>query len=845
MPDDIFTLNSNHSLFKGLKLFTKDSIKNYIETKKFKYSELNEKMKAFYDYYNSSELQLDLSKSSNVLIDKSNSLNELISTFIEWYFVKNNIYAGRKFNLMPEIFNLFFAQHFVCFEDFDKKNIPISISLWLSKFFLDNRDFTPIVHIEEKGSDNFTIAFSAELKNNYLKKPITLKTIMSDEKYEEIRTSFIRTIGKLNQFLPETNDCINKFGKKKIVKNVKEIGEFLIKIIPFIKLTGVKVLIPKSLKEILNPKLVLSLSVKNETKTVKYLTLKKMLEYDYMVSLGDINISLDEYLKLVSEASGLVRIKDQFVYINSDELNKMISAANKRNLTSNDILMAGISEEYNGSYVLMTDEVKQIFNEITNIKSVELPASVKAKLRPYQKRGFDWLYKNSKIGFGSILADDMGLGKTLQAISLIAKLKEEGGKNFTVLIIVPTTLLTNWSKEIEKFAPTLKSFIFHGTQRELPEKGYDIIITTYGVVRNDTKKLEKFKFDMLIIDEAQNIKNPATAQTKAVKELKAPVKIALSGTPVENSLGEYWSIFDFTNNGYLGNLKSFKENIAYPIEVYRDKSVLNHFKKITSPFIMRRMKNDKSIISDLPDKIETNMFCNLTTDQSALYESIVNESMMEIEQADGIARKGMVFKLMIALKQICNHPAQYLKKENPEIKHSGKASLLFTLLDSILAAGEKVLIFTQYKEMGNLLSEMINKETGVTPLFLHGSVSRKQRDEMVDDFQNNPKIKIFILSLKAGGTGLNLTQAKHVIHYDLWWNPAVESQATDRAYRIGQKNNVMVSRMICQGTFEEKIDDMIKRKKELAEMSVATGENWIGELSNKELKELFKIERNN
>ena len=388
----------------------------------------------------------------------------------------------------------------------------------------------------------------------------------------------------------------------------------------------------------------------------------------------------------------------------------------------------------------------------------------------------------------------------------------------------------------------MKTHVYHGANRDLkPLKAADILITTYGVARGEVAKLNKEKWLLLAIDEAQNIKNPGTAQTKAIKKIKAAVKIAMSGTPVENRLSEYWSIFDFTNKGYLNSLSNFKKDFAKPIEAERDQQQLDHFRKITEPFILRRLKSDKSIIKDLPEKIEKDQFCSLTKEQTAIYQNVVETTMESVQKAKGINRKGLILKLITALKQVCNHPKQFLKKGNSDASLSGKAALLFDIIRETLDNGEKSLIFTQYREMGDLLVEILGKEFQLEIPFLHGGVSRKGRDDMVEDFQNNRSTPIMILSLKAGGTGLNLTKASNVIHYDLWWNPAVEAQATDRAYRIGQQNNVMVHRFITQGTFEEKINKLLQSKKELANLTVSTGEKWIGEFSDNELKELVSL----
>ncbi len=476
-----------------------------------------------------------------------------------------------------------------------------------------------------------------------------------------------------------------------------------------------------------------------------------------------------------------------------------------------------------------------------------MPKTINAELRPYQKRGYSWMYRNSKIGFGSVIADDMGLGKTLQVITTLLKYKEDGLlEDKKALVVAPTGLLTNWQAEIEKFAPSLSTCLFHGTNRKI-ENNYDVLLTSYGIARTEAPKLKKLPWQIVVIDEAQNIKNYDTAQAKAIKTIKADNFIAMSGTPVENRLSELWSIMDYSNRGFLGNIKEFKDDFGTPIETYNDVAVAEKLKKVTAPFMMRRLKSDKSIISDLPDKIEMDAFSTLAKEQASLYEKTLEEALMAIEAIDPanskelFHRQGLVLQMILALKQICNHPTQFLKNNKLDASLSGKTELLFDKLDSIIESGEKVLIFTQFTEMGNLLQHFIEERYKEKPMFYHGGCTLKQRKEMVHNFQNNPADKIFILSLKAAGTGLNLTAANHVIHYDLWWNPAVEAQATDRAYRIGQKSNVMVHRFITKNTFEERINEMIQSKKALAEMTVSTGENWIGNLSNKELKDLFAM----
>jgi len=415
-------------------------------------------------------------------------------------------------------------------------------------------------------------------------------------------------------------------------------------------------------------------------------------------------------------------------------------------------------------------------------------------------------------------------------------------------VVSPTGLITNWQAEVQKFAPTLQTAIYHGTQRNLEKQnGYDILLTSYGIARSDADKLKKQKWHSVVIDEAQNIKNQNTAQTKAIKSIKSGNFIAMSGTPVENRLSELWSIMDYSNRGFLGSAKEFAETYGNPIEQLNDREIADKLKQVTGPFLMRRLKSDKSIISDLPEKIEIDSFASLTKEQASLYEKTLEKAMNEIEgiqhanQKSLFVRQGLVLQMIMALKQICNHPTQFLKNGKMDASLSGKLELLFDKLDTIIESNEKVLLFTQFTEMAKLLKHFITERYKEEPLFYHGGSSINQRKEMVDRFQTNHADKVFILSLKAAGTGLNLTAANHIIHYDLWWNPAVESHATDRAYRIGQKNNVMVHRFITKNTFEEKINEMIQRKKALAEMTVATGENWIGNMSNKELRDLFDM----
>ena len=742
-----------------------------------------------------------------------------------------------------KIMELFFDDAIVEFKSFSEKEIPNTIQLWLSRFYISKKDFSPVLQVQEK-EDNKGFEVEVLMKDNVsaLKPVVSLYAFMNANSDKQLAA--LKDLQLLSHYMPGLDHIIASKGMKKLNYSTQTFAEVLTGILPAIRLFGIQTLLPKSLQHLLRPQVSVALTTATG-KNKSYLSISELIAFDWKVAMGNTFLSKEEFIKLTEQSSGLVKIRDQYVMMNQEEIEKIIKKLTAPSAPKAfTLLQAALSGDYEGAPVQIDKDLKNKINEILKVDAVTLPKGINATLRHYQHRGYGWMYKNAQLGLGSLLADDMGLGKTLQVIAALQEFKEEGLlKKNPALVIAPTTLLSNWRAEIQKFAPTLNASIFHGANRNDDFKQSDVIITTYGIARTENTKLSKQKWHALVIDEAQNIKNPEIAQTKSVKKIDAPVKIAMSGTPVENRLMEYWSIFDFANPGYLGNTNWFNEEYARPIEINQDKKRLDKFRKITSPFIMRRVKSDKSIISDLPDKIENNQYCNLSKEQASLYKSITSDILKEVEGAEGINRRGLILKLLTVLKQVCNHPANYLKNdEDPQPDQSGKMMLLLQLLETIYENNEKVLIFSQYREMGNLLRSVIHTHFGKKALQLHGGNSRRERDEMVHSFQNNPLSDTFILSLKAGGTGLNLTAGNHVIHYDLWWNPAVEAQATDRAFRIGQKKNVMVHRMITKGTLEEKIDDMLRSKKQLANLTVTNGEKWIGELSDKEIKQLVALE---
>lgn len=659
----------------------------------------------------------------------------------------------------------------------------------------------------------------------------------------------MRTAARLSNHCAELTDLLRKSSETTLV-TMQELTPLLFKAIPQLRLLGVKVLLPKSLRKLLAPQATMQIDLaENWDVSQGFMGLMDLLDFDWKVAVGGEAISREELKALSAMAGRVVRFHDSFMFVDEKELTRIRNRieAQKQGLTKMAILRAALTGDMDSSPVQLTEAVRTALQRLLKETDTPIPATVKATLRPYQERGYRWMMRNVRIGIGSILADDMGLGKTLQVITLLEGLRTRRElKGKPALIVVPTSLITNWQRETARFAPKLKLHVYYGPGRALPGEKETVhaVLTTYGTLRSSVNTLAERAWRLLILDEAQAVKNYRTSTFKSVRTVKADGVVAMSGTPVENRLMEYWSIMEATNPGLLGSATGFKNTFAQPIEIEHDEETAEQFKRVTAPFILRRLKTDKAIAPELPQKISTDEYCTLTKEQALLYDKVVKKSLEQIN--DGMSpmeRRAMVLTLMMKLKQICNAPAQYAKDGSyASAEYSGKMQRLFGILEDLEAAGRKVLIFTQFREMGKLLQKWIGEKTGSTPKFIHGGVAQKERQAIVDSFQTNRSDKVLILSLKAAGTGLNLTAATAIIHYDLWWNPAVENQATDRAYRIGQKSSVNVYRFISAETFEEKINTMIESKKALAEMTVETGENWIGDLSKNELQEIFTLQ---
>ncbi len=653
------------------------------------------------------------------------------------------------------------------------------------------------------------------------------KQTFKDALKEDDSKELLKLIAPISSILPQIESL---FKEDTILLDKESFEDFILKRASLLSSLGVKIILPKELHNLIKPRL--SLFAKAKKVPQSFLDLQKILEYDWVIALGDHTISIDEFMELVKEQGQIIHYKNSFITLSPEELKNLLASTKKKiKITPFDVLR----ERFSGNLVSDTN-LEEFFTNLFIPKSVKIPKTLMATLRGYQIRGIEWAISNLMNNFGIILADDMGLGKTIQTIAILLYLKENKHLKNKTLVVVPTSLLNNWQNELSKFAPTLSYTLFYGNLRKIEES--DIIITTYDTLKRD-EFLKNEKFDVVVIDEAQKIKNPDTQSAKTLKAIDAKYKIALSGTPVENSLSELWSIFDFTLCGYLGDLNSFISKFAKPIEIEKDEFVASMLKNITAPFMLRRLKTDKTIINDLPDKIVIDEYASMVPKQAAMYESIVQETMKKLDTLLPNERFGLVFKLITELKQVCNHPRNLDKVSPSEVNLSGKSQMLIELLETIISKKEKVLIFTQYVEMAKILSEIIEKELLIEPLLLDGSMSKNARQKVVDSFENTNEYPIFILSLKAGGVGLNLTSASNVIHYDLWFNPAVENQATDRAFRIGQTKNVFVYRFITKNSFEEKIDNMIKAKLAIGEMSVAVGDKSIASMDNEEIKNLF------
>lgn len=606
---------------------------------------------------------------------------------------------------------------------------------------------------------------------------------------------------------------------------------------------------------------------------VSHVGMSDLAAFEWEAALGDEAIDAESFRQIVELKQPLVKWRGQWVLVDPLQL-KDIEELLKQNRSTGTMsrfealsrALTGVADPgapdgrievvVEGKIAALVESLSG--NDIRNV-AVETPDKFVGTLRPYQQRGLSWLAHQSMLGLGACLADDMGLGKTIQVIAFLLYQQAQDPTNREgTLLICPTSVVGNWHRELARFGPSLPAVRFHGSDRPTTLKALEdqmrrphtVMITTYGLAVRDEALLKQRKWATFVLDEAQAIKNLASKRSQIVREIDARFRIALTGTPIENRLSELWSILDFLNPGLLGTHDRFRRLYELPIERYQDPGALDRLRRLVGPFILRRLKVDPSIIEDLPEKLEMKVYCTLTREQATLYQAMIDQAMAGIEEAQGITRHGRVLALLTHLKQVCNHPSLFLHDatdddtddDNPSIKRSGKLTRLMEMLDEVIESGDRALVFTQFKQMGDLLVRYLQESFDIEVPFLHGGVPQAARDALVDTFQAEDGPPIFVLSLKAGGTGLNLTAANHVFHFDRWWNPAVEDQATDRAFRIGQTRNVQVHKLVTLGTLEEKIDAMLTEKRTLAEQIVDDeGGAWLTELDTNALRELVSL----
>jgi SNF2 family DNA or RNA helicase len=586
-----------------------------------------------------------------------------------------------------------------------------------------------------------------------------------------------------------------------------------------------------------------------------------LVSYRWEIALGDTTLSLEEFEQLATRKSPLIRVNGRWVEVRPEDVQaamRFVRESSSGTMTVAEALRVAYgSDPAETGVPIVGLELEgwlksALGGDSEQLPILDAPDAFKGTLRPYQARGLSWMSFLERFGFGMCLADDMGLGKTIQLLALLLEERKNGETPAPTLLVVPMSVVSNWVREAKRFAPDIRVMLHHGVARLIGDAlqdevaKSDLVVTTYALAHRDHETIAKIPWGRIVLDEAQCIKNPLAKQSQAVRSIVADRRVALTGTPVENRLSELWSIMDFLNPGLLGSSQSFRKRFAVPIERYRDRVRTEQLRRLVQPFILRRLKTDPGVVADLPPKLETKEYSHLTAEQAQLYDNCVKRMLTEVDRSEGMQRRGLVLAALIKLKQICNHPAQLLKDTDglraPDPARSGKTTRLLEMLDEVLAEGDQALIFTQFRQMGHLLQLTLQQELDRQVLFLHGGTPQTERQRIIDTFQRaDGQHPILILSLKAGGVGLNLTAATHVFHYDRWWNPAVENQATDRAYRIGQTRTVHVHKFIVAGTLEERIDEMIEQKTELASNIIGSGERWLTELSTDQLREIFTL----
>lgn len=683
--------------------------------------------------------------------------------------------------------------------------------------------------------------------------------------YSGIQLQLLMRLGEAATLAPELAEGLLGPAPEGVTLTLERLSTFMKESVPRLTANGIAVQMPSRWSKEGRRRVGLSLKMMQDARSpgeshpLPVLGMEHLVNFQISAAMGGQTLSREELKYLAEQNLPYVQFRGEWVEVDLKEINQVLRFMKRHEKGEMELAeWMHLSAEMDGERMwkgLFIEEVETtgLLSSLLEgekerkLPSRPIPSTLHGELRPYQERGYQWLSMMRELGFGVCLADDMGLGKTVQVITTLLERIRHGSPGSPVLIICPTSLLGNWQRELQRFAPDLTLHVHHGVRRLRGEDflqeaaAHDIVLTTYHLAGRDGGDLSAIHWSSVVLDEAQYIKNYRTKQAQSVMKLSAPHRVAMTGTPVENRLAELWSIFHFLNPGYLGSFHSFRQRYA-PGEGQQER--LRELHKLVSPFMLRRLKSDPDIRKDLPEKLELKSYCPLSEVQGAMYQAVVDEMMGQIESQTGMARKGLVLSSLTKLKQICDHPQLLRRDEGRALRpdSSGKMERMLEILDSIADVEESALIFTQYVGMGELLVTMLERKYGKRPYFLHGGVPKRERDEMVRKFQSGEGTEFFVLSLKAGGVGLNLTRANHVLHYDRWWNPAVENQATDRVFRIGQHRNVQVHKLISQGTLEERIDELIEQKKALSEQVVGAGETWLTEMSDGELRQLIELQ---
>lgn len=674
--------------------------------------------------------------------------------------------------------------------------------------------------------------------------------------------TLLRGLGLASRIYRPLDRALQEPSPVDLTLQTTEVYAFLQSAIPPLEQQGVVIILPPSLRRNSSQhRLGLKMIATLPPTATSGLSIESLMQFRWQLQLGQHPLSEADFEQLRRQETPLVYLNGEWVLLRPQEVKaaqEFLQSPPKTQLSLADTLRIATGDTATVAKLPIlgldaNEALQALLDGLTGkqtLDPVPTPQEFCGELRPYQARGLAWLSFLERWRLGACLADDMGLGKTIQLLAFLLHLKEAGRAYRPTLLICPTSVLGNWLRECQKFAPTLRPYVHHGSDRPKGKaflnkvEAHDLILTSYALLQRDRATLQQVSWQHLVLDEAQNIKNANTQQAQAARELSAQFRIALTGTPLENRLLELWSIMDFLHPGYLGNRTYFQHRYVRPIERYGDTSSLNTLRTSVQPFILRRLKTDRSILQDLPEKQEMLVYCGLTLEQMQLYSAVVEESLTVIEKSEGIQRRGHILATLTKLKQICNHPAQYLKQEDYNPDRSGKLQRLVEMLQELQEVGDRALVFTQFAELGQHLKTYLEQALQQEVFFLSGRTPKAQRELMVERFQHDPEAPtVFILSLKAGGVGLNLTRANHVFHYDRWWNPAVENQASDRAFRIGQTRNVQIHKFVCTGTLEEKIHEQIEQKKALAEMIVGSGEHWLTELNLDQLRQLLTLDK--